>query len=235
MDLRDAHDTDALVLEHQGLAKRLAWRYARGDRVLAEDLEQVAALGLVQAAHRFDPERGTAFSTFAVPTIVGELRRYFRNSRWAAHVPRRLQEAYLAARDAEQALTRETGRRPGAAELAERLGWPLEELLEARAAASALGTVSLNAPAAGDDADTQLGERIGGEDPGYKVCELRDELEHALALLDPPAEAAVRLRYEEELSYGEVAARIGVSASYAAKLVSGALLELRSIMQPQAA
>jgi RNA polymerase sigma-B factor len=235
MKLRDAHDTEDLVLEHQGLAKRLAWRYARGDRELAEDLEQVAALGLVQAAHRFDPERGTAFSTFAVPTIVGELRRHFRSSRWAAHVPRRLQEAYLAARDAEQALTLETGRPPGAAGLADYLGWTLEELLEARAAASALGTVSLDAPVAGDDADTQLGERIGDDDPGYVVCELRDELEHALAMLDPSAEAAVRLRYEEELSYGEVAARIGVSASYAAKLVGGALQELRAMMQPQAA
>jgi RNA polymerase sigma-B factor len=236
MPRSDANHREDLVLTHQGLAKRLARRYASGDQQLAEELEQVAALGLVQAARRFDGTRGTAFSTFAVPTIVGELRRYFRNSRWAVHVPRRLQEAYLAARNAEQALARETGRPPGAAELAERLGWSLEMLLDARAAAGALAAVSLDAPtASGDDEDVPLGDRLGDEDPGYCACEVRDEIEHALATLDPSAEEAVRLRYQEELSYSEVAGRIGVSTSYAAKLVAGALHELRTTMQPQAA
>ena len=99
-DAPHSHDVEATVLAHQPLARRLARRYARGDRELLEELEQVAALGLVQAARRYDPSRGTAFPTFAVPTVLGELRRHFRSTSWAAHVPRGLQEAYLRARAA---------------------------------------------------------------------------------------------------------------------------------------
>lgn len=237
MTTDETRDVEALVLSHFGLAKRLARRYARGDRQLMEELEQVAALGLVQAATRFDPSRGTAFSTFAVPTITGELRRYFRSARWAAHVPRRLQEAFLAARETEREMTARDGRPPGAARLAARLGWPLEELLEARAAAAALTPVSLDAPPADeqDGATTPLSERLGAEDPGYRASELHDELEQALATLDPDTEDAVRLRFAEELSFGEVATRLGVSPSHASKLVGGALHELQHAIHPQAA
>lgn len=229
------NDTDTLVLAHHALAKHLARRYARGDRELLEELEQVAALGLVQAAQRFDPTRGTAFSTFAVPTIAGELRRYFRSSRWAVHVPRRLQEAYLAVRDAELEMTAQLGRRPGAAELAERLGWPLDDLLEAMCAGGALSSVSLDAPTDDEDTRAPLSDRIGGHDPGYRACERRDELEQALCELDPIAEEAVRLRYEQQLTYGEVATRIGVSASHAAKVVRCALGDLRATLAAEPA
>jgi RNA polymerase sigma-B factor len=225
-------DPDALILAHQPLAKRLACRYARGDRSMLEDLEQVAAVGLVQAAHRYDPAHGAAFTTFAVPTILGELRRHFRTTRWAAHVPRRLQESYLVAREAELELSAATGRSASTDELAERLGWTPERVLEARAARSALAPVSLDAPVQDDGLASPLGERLGSEDAGYLRAELRDELEQALAALEPPADEAVRLRYEDELPMREVAARIGVSPSHASKLVGSALRTLQGLLEP---
>jgi RNA polymerase sigma-B factor len=230
-----AHESESLVLTHQGLAKRLAWRYAHGDRDLLEELEQVAALGLVKAARRFDRSRAVSFSTFAVPTIAGELRHHFRSTRWMAHVPRRLQESYLAALRIEGEMTAEMGRPPGVAALAERLGWTVERLLEARGAADALSWTSLDGPPSADDAEVPLAERLGGEDPGYERLEIRDEVEQALGALDPRAEQAVRLRYGEQLTFGEVAARIGVSSSYASKLAASALHELRATLQLQAA
>jgi RNA polymerase sigma-B factor len=231
---RDSYDVERVVLAHRPLARRLAARYARGNRDLLEELEQVAAVGLVQAARRFDPARGTAFSTFAVPTIVGELRRHFRDTRWALHVPRRLQEAFLAARQAEDEIAAMSGRPPSAAQVAERLGWPVEELLEARSAAGALTPVSLDAIGPDDDGATApLVERFGTNDPGYSACELRDEVEQAIATLEPPADEALRLRVVEELTFDELAARIGVSPSHASKLVNAALARLRCTLRPQ--
>ncbi len=231
---RRAHP-DALILAHRPLAHRLARRYARGDQDLLEDLEQVAAVGLVQAAQRYDPAHGTAFTTFAVPTILGELRRHFRTTRWAAHVPRRLQESYLATREAELEFAAATGRSPSPGDLAERLGWTPERVLEARAARAALAPVSLDAPVQDDELASPLGERLGDEDDGYRRAELRDELDQALAALEPPADEAVRLRYEDELTMREVAARIGVSPSHASKLVDGALHALKAMLEPRSA
>lgn len=227
----DRERRDALVLSHVALARRLARRYAHGDPDLLEDLEQVASLALVQAAGRYDHSRGTAFSTFAVPTIVGELRRHFRTNRWAVHVPRRLQEAYLQARAAERAFTAQHGRVPGAAELADRLGWPLDDLLEARAAAEALSPASLTEPIGGDPDAPTLGERLGSEDPAFRICDLRDELDQAIAQLAPPADQAVRLRFGAEMTYGEIAGRLGVSPSHASSLVGRALSQMGTAMR----
>jgi RNA polymerase sigma-B factor len=231
----DRERREELVLSHFGLARRLARRYAHGDPDLLEELEQVAALGLVQAAGRYDPTRGTAFSTFAVPTIVGELRRHFRTNRWAVHVPRRLQEAYLQARDAERAFTARHGRVPGAAELAEGLGWALDDLLEARAAAEALSPTSLTQPIGSDPDAPTLAERVGTEDPGFRLSELRDELDQAMAQLEPPAGQAVRLRFGAELTYGEIASRLSVSPSHASSLVGRALGEIGAAMLAEGA
>jgi RNA polymerase sigma-B factor len=233
---RDDPHTEQLVLDHQGLARRLARRYAHGDRQLLEELEQVAALGLVQAACRFEPERGTAFSTFAVPTIVGELRRHFRSARWVVHVPRRLQEDYLTSRNTERAMTSLLGRPPGAAELADQLGWTQERLLEARAAAGALASVSLDAPVSSDgDTQVPLVEHLGDHDAAFEAFEVNEQLEQAMAELPTDAEEAVRLRYAEDLSFDEVAGRIGVSPSRASKLIGGALHELRAGLHAEAA
>jgi RNA polymerase sigma-B factor len=227
---QDPRHLEAVVLDHQRLARHLARRYSRGDRDLLEELEQVAMLGLVQAARRFDMARGNAFSTFAVPTILGELRRYLRSDRWVAHVPRGLQERVLRAREVERALTARTGRPPGTEQLAGELGWPVEELLDVLIAAGALSPVSLDAPS-GDDADAPLlGDRIGEEDAALWLCELRDELEHALAALDPCARKAIYLRYEQGLSMREIAERIGTSAGHASRLLGRALHQLKPLM-----
>jgi RNA polymerase sigma-B factor len=148
-----------------------------------------------------------------------------------------MQEAYLTVREIEAQMTAEHGCAPSAANLSERLGWPLETILDVRAAASALAPVSLDASGIGDDDGhaAPLGERLGSEDGGYAAAELRDELEQAIAMLDPPADEAVRLRFEEQLTVKEVAARIGVSPSHASKLVERSLANLRALMQPQAA
>ena len=228
-------DCEALVLAHVGLARRLARRYAHGGREELEELEQVAAVGLVQAARRFDRSRGTAFSSFAVPTIIGELRRHFRATSWVAHVPRRLQEAHLQVRRTEQAMTAEHGRPPGASQLAAGLGWTLDEVLEARMAAAALAPVSLATPITDDEETATLEDRLGADDPGFRDSEVRDELDQALADLDPPADEAVRLRLIEDLSCREIAAQLGVSPSYASKLVNGALGELRATLTLDAA
>ena len=228
------HDAEVAVLAHRPLARRLARRYARGDPDLQEELEQVAALGLVKAAQRFEPHRGTTFSALAVPTVLGELRRHFRSYRWAAHVPRRLQEAYLLVREAEEQLTSERGRTPSAFELAEHLERSVEEIFDVRYATAALRPSSLDAPAPGaDEAGASLAERLGCDEPGYGETELRDELDQALALLDPPADEAVRLRFQEELTVKEVAARIGVSPSHASKLVARSLATLRGVLEPR--
>jgi RNA polymerase sigma-B factor len=124
---------------------------------------------------------------------------------------------------------------PGAAELADRLGWPLEDLLEARAAAEALSPTSLTEPVGSDPDAPTLAERLGAEDPGYRISELRDELDQAMAQLEPPADRAVRLRFGAELTFGEIACRLGVSPSHASNLVGRALREMGAAMRLEAA
>ena len=135
------------------LARQLARRYQRGGEAL-DDLIQVASLGLLKAIDRFDPARTTAFSSFAVPTILGELKRHFRDKGWSVRVPRDLQELAVKLEPTNEALTREIGRVPTTAELAERLGVTVEQLLEAREAASAYRAVSLDRPRDEDDEAT---------------------------------------------------------------------------------
>src|SRR4051794_39386728 len=153
------------------LARSLARRYHRGEEPL-EDLEQVAALGLLKAIDGFDPDRGSAFASFAVPTIVGELRRHFRDKGWAVRVPRDLQELALAVQRKADALSTEIGRPPTAEELAAKLGRDVEDVLEAREALRAMRPASLDRPSsAEDDEDDIPMARIGGIDPGYERTE----------------------------------------------------------------
>ena len=222
------------MIDNLALARALAGRYGRGDPDLLEELEQVAAVGLVQAAQRFDPGRGIAFSTFAVPTVLGELRRYFRATGWVVHVPRGLQEKLLRLRRVEHDLSTKGGGPPGTAELARALGWEAEDLLEVLVAAHALSPASLDAPTRSDEDTVSLGARLGGNDPGYREWELRHELDQAMAMLDASVAEAVRLRFGEELSFSELARRIGVSRAHASRLVDRALHQLGAVMQPGA-
>src|SRR4051794_39997814 len=153
------------------LARSLARRYHRGEEPL-EDLEQVAALGLLKAIKGFDPDRGSAFASFAVPTIVGELRRHFRDKGWGVRVPRDLQELALAVQRKADQMSTEIGRPPTAEELAGKLGRDVEDVLEAREALRAMRPASLDRPSsAEDDEDDIPMARIGGIDPGYERTE----------------------------------------------------------------
>src|SRR5688500_16447558 len=166
----DASARDALVERFLPLARQLARRYQRGGEPL-DDLIQVASLGLLKAIDRFDPNRETAFSSFAVPTILGELKRHFRDKGWSVRVPRDLQELAVKPEPANAELTRELGRAPTPGELAERLGVTLEQLLEAREAAGAYRAVSLDRPRDDDEDGDGIGAAFGIEDPGFGEAE----------------------------------------------------------------
>ena len=209
---------EALVLRHRRLALSLARRYARSPDE-REDLEQAACLGLVKAARRFDPARGTSFTAFATPTILGELRRHCRDTRWALHVPRPTQEHVQALRRVEDEMV-EQGRPCTVRVAATVLGWTEEEVVEARTAAACLAPASLNAPV--PDADGQPGEvldAIGVQENGYEAAEHRDAIRQALADVPPRARLALRLRVEAELTTAEVASRLGISEPQARRLV----------------
>jgi RNA polymerase sigma-B factor len=226
-------DADELVLSHRRLARHLANRYARGSEP-REDLEQVAYLGLVKAARRFDAERGVAFSTFAMPTVLGELRRFCRDTRWAVHVPRSIQEDVQALRRLEDTHQIEHGRAPSVAEAAGELGWSDERVLEARIAAGGLSSESLNAPLRAADGD--VGEAIdalGDVDQGFESAERRDELARALAHLGEQEQRALRLRGEVGCSTPKIAQCMGISPSQAARLVSRSLADLRVALESE--
>ncbi len=225
-----AADPEELVLAHRRLARHLAQRYVRGGEQ-REDLEQVAYLGLVKAARRFDPDRGVAFSTFAMPTILGELRRFCRDTRWTVHVPRAVQEQVQTLRRVEDEHQIAHSRSPSPAEAAAALGWSTEDVLEARTAAGCLTQQSLNAHLR--SADGSIGEAIdsvGDEDDGYADVERRDELQRALARLTQRERRALRLRGEAGCSTPEIARRMGLSTPQAARLVATAVRRLRAAL-----
>lgn len=227
---------DELVERFVPLAHALAARYARG-RDSDEDLQQVACVGLLKAVDRFDPERGNSFQTFATPTILGELRRHFRNTSWGIHVSRSIQERALAIRAAADQLVGELRRSPTPAELAERMGATVEEVLEALEQASAASTESLDVPAQpGDDQDGfQQYEVVGALDPGFELVEDQAAVEPALRDLPHEERMVLGLRYFGDMSQAEIARRIGVSQMYVSRLLRRTLAEVRSEALPGAA
>jgi RNA polymerase sigma-B factor len=222
---------EALVLRYRPLALKLAQRYVRTPDQ-RDDLEQVACLGLVKAARRFDASRGYAFSTFAMPTILGELRRHCRQTRWALHVPRPIQERVQATRRLAEEYEARHGRVPTAAEAASELGCSEEEVLDARMAAECLAPASLNAAVqAADGSPVELIDSIGAVDRGYEDAERRELVARALELLPARARLAVRLRVEGDRTMPEIAEHLGLSAPQSGRLVRGALRALRAAIE----
>lgn len=214
---------DALVERHLPLARHLARRYhAQAER---EDLEQVAALALLKAIERFDSTRGIAFTTYAVPTIVGELKRYFRDHGWVVRVPRPVQELKQRLDAAVEQLTAAVGRSPTAAELAERTGATLEQVLEALAAASAHHPDSLDRPAT-EDGDP-LVTLSGSVDPGFARAEDAADLGVLLNRLAPRERAILQLRFEEDLTQAEIGRRFGLSQMHVSRLTRQAITTLQ--------
>ena len=228
---RDPRDLEALVQRFRPLARRLAMRYVRGGEPL-DDLEQVACLGLVKALQRFDPHRGFAFTSYAVPTILGELKRSFRDSAWAAHVPRSVQERSARVREAGDEIERETGHAPTVNQIAERLETSAEDVLEAMTALTALSSLSLDAPSSVDE-ELTIADHLGEEDGGYERTDDLAALETALPALTEIQRTVLALRFEEDLKQSEIAKRIGVSQMQVSRVLRAALERLQVITAHQ--
>jgi RNA polymerase sigma-B factor len=224
-------DREELIRRFLPLARKLALRYARGAEPI-EDLEQVAALGLIKAVDRYDPARGYAFTSFAVPTILGELRRHFRDHGWIAHVPRGVQERVAKLRRAMSELAITGEMRPSVRRLAEHLGVTEEDVLDAFAAEASTDEVSFDTPAATRDEDAlPLAERLGAQDGGFELVEDRRALAAVLPLLTRREREIVTLRFFGDLSQTEIADRIGVSQMQVSRLLRAALRRLTIVAE----
>lgn len=231
---RGRHDLtarDELVEQFLPLAKGLAQRYRRGAEPL-EDLVQVASVGLLKAIDRFDPERGTAFSSFAVPTIAGELKRYFRDKGWAIKVPRDLQELAQRVDRTTDRLLHELLRAPTVTEIADDLGVTLEQVLEAREAAGAHRAESLDRPCSDDQDATRIADTLGAPEPGYLQAEHAATLEAMMSVLSDREREILRLRFAEDLTQSEIGRRVGVSQMHISRLLREAITQLRETAQP---
>jgi RNA polymerase sigma-B factor len=225
--LGDRRARDELVKEYLPLARRLAQRYERGREPL-DDLFQVASVGLLKAIDRFDHTRPTAFSSFAVPTIAGEIKRHFRDKGWWLRVPRGLQELAMRVEHVTDELQSSLGRSPTPDEIAEHLGIGIEEVLEAREAAGAYRPVSLDAPREDGDGDGSLAETIGWEDAGYDLAEDTVTVEHLMSSLSSREREILRLRFVEDLTQSEIGARVGLSQMHVSRLLRQVVARLRT-------
>jgi RNA polymerase sigma-B factor len=229
----DQRARDALIEQFLPLAHRLARRYVSAGEPY-EDLVQIASLGLVKAVERFEPSRGYAFSTFAVPTIVGELKRYFRDSSWALHVDRGAKERARHVIDAQRKLTFSAGRAPTVRELALYLERSEEEVLEGLQTAAAYDTISLDAPAqSDDDATASRIDTIGQYDERLERVHDSATLFAALRHLPRREREVVFLRFSEDLPQTEIAQRIGVSQMHVSRLLRSALNRLRELTEEE--
>ena len=225
----DAAAREQLVQRYIRLAHKLARRYARSSEPL-EDLEQVACLGLVRAIDRFDSSRGTTFSTFAVPTILGELRRHFRDRTWAVRVPRELRDLAAAVEHATEGLAAELGRSPSLAEVADAVGQSVEHVMAAREAALAYRCDSIDRPLRADEAGggATLADLLGEPDDELSRVEagvMLDQL--AEVTLSERDRVVLRLRFEHDLLQREIADRIGVSQMQVSRILRDAMDRLQ--------
>jgi RNA polymerase sigma-B factor len=225
-DPRRRRVRDRVVTANLPLARRLAGCFAgRGEPL--EDLYQVACLALVRAADRFDASHDVSFAGFAGPTILGELRHHFRDTRWHLRVDRRLQELYLAVRQADEELAQELGHHPDTAQLADRVGADPEDCARAIAVASAFQPLSLNRPLDSDPSAGDLGEVIGGADHDLESVTDRFALGQVVAELSLDEQRLLALRFFGNLTQAEIASRLGVSQMQISRLLAALLGKLR--------
>ncbi|MGZ6573123.1 MAG: SigB/SigF/SigG family RNA polymerase sigma factor [Solirubrobacteraceae bacterium] len=228
LDQRDPVDREMLVERFLPLARQLARRYQRSGEPF-DDLFQVACLGLINAIDRFDLDRGLAFSSYAVPTILGEIKRYFRDRTWSVRVPRDLQELALKVDRAVSELDLELHRRPTVAEIGVKVGADEEDVLEALEASGAYRATSLQTPWGADaDSGDTLGDVIGHEECGFARAEDRATIEHVMRVITPREREVLRLRFAEDLMQAEIGERIGISQMQVSRIIRQALGRLRS-------
>jgi len=225
----DSAAREALVRQYMPLARGLARRYGRSSEPF-EDLVQVASLGLLKALDRYDASRGHAFASFAVPTILGEMRRYFRDSGWAVHVPRGSQERALKVRDAQERLANEQGRAPTAQQLAQYLELDVEDVFDALQAIQAYETLSLDAPRPRADGEVvAYGDTVGEDDERYELVELDATISAVLGKIAPRERAILRMRFVDDLTQTEIAERVGISQMQVSRLLRRSLEQLRAM------
>ena len=219
---------EELVGRFMPLARRLAARYAGGAEPF-DDLVQVASVGLVKAIDRFDPVRGTAFSTFAVPTILGELKRHFRDRGWSVHVPRDVQERILKVERALAELPSKLGHSPTVQEIAERIEATDEEVLEAMHAAQGHHAVSLDASSSIGDGDDPgpLRDRIGEEDLAFDTVEYGEAIGPILEEISERDRKVLHLRFVEDMTQSEIAEQVGVSQMHVSRILRATIEKLR--------
>jgi RNA polymerase sigma-B factor len=226
----DARARDELCDRFMPLARQLARRYQRGHEPL-DDLVQVASLGLIKAIDRYSLERGTAFSSYAVPTILGELKRYFRDVGWAVHVPRGMQERIMQVNATVEMLSRRLGRSPTPAEVGKEIGSSPEAVLEAMEASVAYEASSLDAPRTNDSDSDSYAESIGADDDAYEQIEYMQTIAPTMRALPERDRLVLKLRFEDDLTQSEIADRIGVSQMHVSRLIRRALARLRTVAE----
>jgi RNA polymerase sigma-B factor len=210
------------------LARDLALRYTYTDEAF-DDLLQVASLGLIKAIDRFEPDHGTKFTSYAAPTILGELKRHFRDKGWALHVPRDLQERTLAVSRETELLSKKLGRSPTAREVGAALAFSVEEVLEAQEAAASYEAASLDAPTARDDDEAAaLMDMMGGEDSAYELVESRDAIARTWKALPEVERQVLELRFTSDLTQRQIGERIGYSQMHVSRLLRRALSRLET-------
>jgi RNA polymerase sigma-B factor len=223
---------EELIARFLPLARQLAARTSRGDSL--DDVFQVASAALVKGVDRYDPGRGAALSSYLVPTILGEIRRHFRDFNWAMHMPRDMHDRMMAARSATDHLWQQLGRAPRPRELAEELGISVEQALELNEAQHALAVRSLDAPLGGraeEEEGDQLAASIGDLDDRFEAIEDRSVVAAGIQALPERERVILKLRFEDELLQHEIGERLGISQMHVSRLLRRALDRLRTIAE----
>lgn len=217
---------DQLIRRNLPLAHRLAARYRNSNQEL-EDLEQVAGLALVKAVDRFDPDRGPPFAAFAIPTILGELKRHFRDHAWSVRVPRDLQERRAAVSDAIETLTAEKGHPPTVGQIAGELGISLEEVLEAERVGEAFEAVSFDRPQGPEDESQAPSETFGTIEAGFDLAEYSVASETAVRQLSDRDRAILKMRFIDDMTQTEIAEKVGISQMQVSRILRDLVRILR--------
>ncbi len=225
-DTERAAIRDQLVRMHLPLVEYLARRFRNRGEPL-DDLVQVATIGLIKSVDRFDPERGVEFSTYATPTIVGEIKRHFRDKGWAIRVPRRLQELKLSLTKATSELSQTLGRSPTVSEIARHLQMSEEDVLEGLESANAYSAVSLDAPDSGDDEAPAVADTLGVQDESLEGVEYRESLKPLLEKLPPREKRILLLRFFGNMTQSQIATELGISQMHVSRLLARTLAQLR--------
>ncbi len=221
---------DDLVHLHLPLVEHCARRFRnRGEPF--EDLVQVGTIGLIKSIDRFDSDRGVEFSTYATPTIIGEIKRYFRDKGWAIRVPRRLQELRMQIGAATAELTQSLGRSPTPRELAERIGCTIEEIVEGIESSNAYSTLSLDATDDSQEGSGSMLDAIGADDEALEHVEIRESIKPLLDRLDPREKKILLLRFFRNMTQSQIAEEIGVSQMHVSRLLSRTLQHLRASLE----